>query len=64
MKLKIETPTASDPIARVVSPPPRLPAIIVLAMPMTGTVMLETMFGSASRRISRFINEGFNVSQR
>ena len=41
-----------------------LPAIIVLAMPMTGTVMLETMFGSASRRISRFINEGFNVSQR
>ena len=62
MKLKIETPTASDPIARVVSPPPRLPAIIVLAMPMTGTVMLETMFGS--RRISRFINEGFNVSQR
>jgi len=25
MKLKIETPTASDPIARVVSPPPRLP---------------------------------------
>ena len=62
MKLKIETPTASDPIARVVSPPPRLPAIIVLAM--TVTVMVETMFGSASRRISRFINEGFNVSQR
>jgi hypothetical protein len=53
MKLKIETPIASEPI--VVTESPRCPAIIVPAIPIIGTVILEMILGKAIRNISRFI---------
>jgi hypothetical protein len=53
MKLKIDTPMASAPI--VVTESPKWPAIIVLTIPIMGTVMFDIMLGSAMRRISRFI---------
>lgn len=54
MKLKIETPMASDPIVAAESVP-QCPAMAVLTMPISGTVMFDTMFGTAIRRISRFM---------
>lgn len=53
IKLNIDTPMANAPI--VVTESPKWPAIIVLTMPMMGTVMLDMMLGSAKRNISRFI---------
>ena len=53
MKLKIDTPIASAPI--VVTESPKWPAIIVLTIPIMGTVMFDIMFGSAMRKISLFI---------
>ena len=47
---------ASAPM--VVTESPRWPAIIVLTIPIMGTVMLDIMLGSAMRRISRFIFSG------
>ena len=54
MKLKIETPMASAPMAAAESSP-QCPAMAVETIPMSGTVMFETMFGSAMRSISRFM---------
>lgn len=53
MKLNIETPTANAPI--VCAESPQCPAIAVEKIPMSGTVMLDTMFGIAMRKISLFI---------
>ena len=53
MKLKIDTPMASAPIVAVESLP-QCPAMAVETMPINGTVMFETIFGSARRNISRF----------
>ena len=44
---------ASAPMVATESP--KWPAIIVLTIPIMGTVILEIMLGSAMRRISRFI---------
>ena len=57
MKLKIETPMASAPMLAAESPA-EWPAMAVPTMPIRGTVMFETMLGSARRRISRFIDMG------
>ena len=54
MKLKIDTPIASAPIVAAESAP-QWPAMAVETIPIKGTVMLDTMFGSAMRMISRFI---------
>ena len=54
MKLKIETPMASAPIVAAESAP-QCPAMAVDTMPMSGTVMFETILGSAMRSISRFM---------
>lgn len=55
MKLKIDTPMASAPMLAAESPA-EWPAMAVPTMPIRGTVMFETMLGSARRRISRFID--------
>jgi hypothetical protein len=65
MKLKIDTPMASAPIVAAVSEP-QCPAIAVETMPMSGTVMFETILGSAMRSISRFMfmeSDGGNTRQ-
>ena len=54
MKLKIETPMASAPIVAAESAP-QCPAMAIDTMPMSGTVMFETILGSAMRSISRFM---------
>lgn len=54
MKLKMDTPMASAPI--VAAELSRCPATAELTMPIRGTVMLEMMFGTANRRISRFMS--------
>ena len=54
MKLKIDTPMANAPIVAVESVP-QCPAMAVEAMPINGTVMFDTIFGSAKRNISRLI---------
>ena len=54
MKLKIDTPMASAPIVAAESAP-QCPAMAVDTMPMSGTVMFETILGSAMRSISRFM---------
>ena len=51
--MKIDTPMANAPI--VSTELPKWPAIIVPAIPIMGTVMLEMMLGMAIRNISRFI---------
>ena len=55
MKLNIATPIESAPIVVAPSLPATRPAIKVEAMPISGTVMFEMMFGMAIRRISLFI---------
>ena len=65
MKLKIETPMASAPIVAAESAP-QCPAMAVDTMPMSGTVMFETILGSAMRSISRFMfmeSDGGNTRQ-
>ena len=54
MKLKIDTPMASAPIDAAESSP-QWPAMEVETMPISGTVMFETMLGRAMRSISRFM---------
>ena len=56
MKLNIVTPIESAPIVAAASPSPTRPAIAVDMMPMRGTVMFDTMFGSAMRNIALFIS--------
>lgn len=55
MKLKMATPIDRAPIVVVPSLPATRPAMNVEAMPMSGTVMFETMLGIAIRSISLFI---------
>ena len=55
MKLKIETPMARAPMVAAGFSLSQCPAMAVPAMPMSGTVMFETMFGRAIRNISRFM---------
>ena len=64
MKLKIDTPMASAPIVAAESAP-QCPAMAVDTIPISGTVMFETIFGSAMRSISRFmfIGAGRDVRQ-
>lgn len=54
MKLNMETPMANAPI--VCAESPQCPAMAVLTIPINGTVMLDTMFGTAIRRISLFMS--------
>ena len=51
MKLKMVVPMARAPI--MAAELPRRPAMAMSAMPSSGTVMLETMFGIVRRHISR-----------
>lgn len=53
MKLKIDTPIASAPIVAALSP--ACPAIAVENIPISGTVILEMIFGMAILKISLFI---------
>jgi hypothetical protein len=55
MKLKMATPIESAPMVTAPSLPAMRPAINVEAIPIRGTVMLEIIFGIASRSISLFI---------
>lgn len=53
MKLNMDTPIANAPI--VCAESPQWPAMAVEKMPISGTVILEMMFGIAMRKISLFI---------
>lgn len=55
MKLKMDTPMDSAPIANVPFSPAAWPAMIVEAKPMSGTVIFEMILGRAKRSISLFI---------
>ena len=55
MKLKMATPIESAPMVTAPSLPAIRPAMNVEAIPISGTVMLDMMFGIASLSISLFI---------
>ena len=55
MKLNIATPIESAPMVVAPSLPATRPAINVEAIPISGTVIFDMMFGIAIRKISLFI---------
>ena len=57
------TPIDSAPMVVAPSLPATRPAMNVEAMPMSGTVMFDMMFGIAIRSISLFIKPGIWVQR-